>query len=190
MSLDDEQKSPMLPDSNHLKCSDQPEASHKEETSNAMDRQEKALELLKKLRGFVSNPAADFKSKINNIITPATKAIEKYRGHRDLNICLDTHDNEKYSHVDLREEVKKAKVARMEIEKSGILSPKIFQQSAVLPQATVKAKLSKNKSTTNVMKTKTFVSVLPNYLFFLILRHFHSPLSIHCRASLFRVRTI
>lgn len=86
MSQDDEQKSPKPQGSNLLTSAAQPKATTTEDVPTVEDRQEKTLELLKKLRSFVSNPAPDFKSKINNIITPATKAIEKYKGNRDKNI--------------------------------------------------------------------------------------------------------
>lgn len=51
-------------------------------------QKEKAAELLKQLRSFVSNPSHDLKSNINNIIVSSSHTIEKYKKHSDNQISL------------------------------------------------------------------------------------------------------
>lgn len=51
-------------------------------------RREKAAELLKQLRSYVSNPIHDLKSNINNIIVSANHTVERYKKHSDNQISL------------------------------------------------------------------------------------------------------
>lgn len=123
------------------------------------NQKEKAAELLKQLRSFVSNPIHDLKSNINNIIVSANHTVERYKKHSDNQISLASKWVDPLQHETLSEGIRRAKIVRLEAEKKSKLSPIIFQTRGTNIQTTTKAKLAKNKSINSAMKVKAQVSV-------------------------------
>lgn len=90
----------------------------------------------------------EFSSKFDNVLTPASTAIEKYKKSKEKGISLDTREVDPINNVNLKEDIKRAKIIK--ILSIGNKSP-------------VKIALQRTKSVNNVLKTKPQVGSISSY---------------------------
>jgi hypothetical protein len=124
------------------------------------EKNQRSLEFLKQLRGFVSNPVPNLKSNFNNIIPMVSNLIGEYKQTREKGISLANEVVDPLKDDNLEEGIRRARFIRLQAEKKGKLSPRIFVPSSINPPSAVKTRPSKFKSSSNLLKNKTQVSPL------------------------------
>jgi hypothetical protein len=152
-------KSPII--TNNVEMDVQTSKSNVDLDDNKINMQEnhKSLELLKQLKSFVSNPIPDLKSKFNNNIPMISNLIGEYKQSKLMGISLANEIVDPMKEDNLQEGIRRARFVRLQTEKRGKLSPKIFNPSSFNTPITTKVKLSKTKSGPNFLKNKAQVSL-------------------------------
>lgn len=153
-------KSPKI--TNDLEMDEQVAKSNEDLDNSKFKNKEnqRSIEFLKQLRGFVSNPVPNLKSKFNNIIPTVSNLIGEYKQIKEKGISLANEVVDPLKDDTLQEGILSARFIRLQTEKKGKLSPRIFVPSSVNPSSAVKTRPSKFKSNSNLLKNKTQVSVL------------------------------
>jgi hypothetical protein len=152
-------KSPII--TNNVEIDVQTSKSNVDLDDNKINMQKnlKSLELLKQLKSFVSNPIPDLKSKFNNNIPTISNLIGEYKQSKIKSISLANEIVDPLKEDNLQEGIRRARFVRLQTEKRGKLSPKIFNPSSINTPTTAKAKLPKTKSGPNFLKNKAQVSL-------------------------------
>jgi len=137
------------------------DAETRNETNSILipNKQEKAKDILNMLRGIVSNPCHDFKSKFNNInFTKTVKnSLDAYTMKFIQPISLKDSKLSEVNNTELSFGFRQAHIDNADADKNLGLSPKIFNKKPSVSQNSSKVKHVKKHISTSELKSKNLV---------------------------------